>query len=63
MKDSVGNGGLNLGLGPRGMPLSKPRRQHRAHAAIHPLGLAQALLRSHCAHNRQLALVRAAVMS
>jgi len=43
------------------MPLTKSRRQQRAHAAIHPLCLAHAFLRAHRAQDRKLAFVGLAI--
>jgi hypothetical protein len=62
MEDAIGYGLPNLFVGPRGITVAKTNSHQRAHAAIHPESLLEALLRSHGAIDRNLVRVGFALM-
>jgi hypothetical protein len=62
MEDAIGYGLPNLFVGPRGITVAKTNSHQRAHAAIHPERLLEALLRSHGSVNSHLLPVGFALM-
>jgi hypothetical protein len=54
MEDAIGYGLPNLFVGPRGITIAKTNSHQRAHAAIHPESLLEALLWSHGTVNSHL---------
>ena len=62
MENTVDYGVPNLFIGPRGVAVAKTDCHQRAHTAIHPERLLEALLRSHGVIDRHLARVGFALM-
>lgn len=57
MEDAVGDGGANLGVGPRGMALAEACGKQFAHRAVHAERLPETVLRRHGPIDRHLPLV------